>query len=440
MGRIKKMANIKPFKGYRYNKEKIQKIENVMAPPYDFVSHNQGAEFYERSPYNAIRLVSSKLLHESETDPHQRAADFLADCIKYEILKQDERDAIYLYEQKVIINDEPFSSRGFISLLEVTDYENGIVVPCENPSTNSKLDRFDMVKKLQANGSMISFKYIDNGKTLSKIMTEVAETEPMMDFETVDNIHQRLWQITDDKTIEIIVSEFKNKLTYLIDGHNRYEAYCDYKRFMQLNDPDYSPDKPYNYTLALLTESKDDGMMQRPVHRLVKFPKGFREDFVIAAAQDHFKIEKIIVDSFDDSLAETIKKQIATQRKEIKIALYCGGEYFYRLTYKNDGEMEKLFPDSSDTYRSLDLVVLNKLILEDVCNISEESGDERVFYTTSLNEGIEAVKNGEYGCMFAVNPVRKNQMTDIILSDELLPKRSLSVFPKPVTGIVIHKF
>ena len=163
------MANIKPFKGYRYNQKKITDIENVMAPPYDFISHNQGAEFYDRSPYNAIRLVSSNRLHESETDPHKRAADFLSDSIKNEILKQDEEESIYLYEQKVMINDEPFSSRGFISLLEVTDYEHGIVVPCEKPSSNSKLDRFDMVTKLQANGSMISFKYIDNGKTVGGI-------------------------------------------------------------------------------------------------------------------------------------------------------------------------------------------------------------------------------------------------------------------------------
>ena len=51
-----------------------------------------------------------------------------------------------------------------------------------------------------------------------------------------------------------------------------------------------------------------------------------------------------------------------------------------------------------------------------------------------------AVEKGECDCMFVVNPVRRKQMTDIILSDELLPKRSLSVFPKPATGVVIYKF
>lgn len=434
------MANIKPFKGYRYNTEKIDELKDVMAPPYDFISQNQGVEFFEKNPYNAIRLVSSNKLSESEIDPHERAAQFLKDSIQNNILKQDLTDSIYLYEQQVTVNNEPFSSRGFVCLLEVTGYEHGIVVPCELPSTNSKLDRLDMVSKVQANGSMISFKYIDNGKTLSEIISEVAETEPIMDFETNDEIHQRLWQITDTATINTIVSEFKNKLTYLIDGHNRYEAYCEYKKLMMETDSNYSPDKPYNYTLALLTESKDDGMMQRPIHRLIKFPKGFREDFIIAGAQDHFKIEKIIIDTSDESIEETMKKQIATQRKEIKIALYCGGNYFYRLTYRNDGEMERLLPDASDTYRSLDLSVLNKLILEDLCNINEDTSDERVFYTTSLAEGVQSVNNGECGCMFVVNPVRRNQMTDIILSDELLPKRSLSVYPKPATGVIIYRF
>lgn len=434
------MANIKPFKGYRYNSDKIDELESVMAPPYDFITNHKGMKFYEMHPYNAIRLVSSKQLSEDEENPYMRASEFLNNSIDEEILKQDLEDSIYLYEQKVLVNNEPFSSRGFVSLIELTNYEHGIVVPCEQPSTNSKLDRFDMVKAVGGNGSMISFKYIDNEKTLSDIIAQVVETTPVMDFKTSEGIHQRLWKINDKKTLDTIVSEFKNKLIYLVDGHNRYEAYFEYKNEMEKTDPEYNKDKSYNYTLALLTESKDDGMMQQPVHRLVKFPKGFREDFIISGAQDHFKIEKIIIDTLDESIEETMKKQIATQRKEIKLAMYCGGNYFYRLTYKNDGEMERLLPDASDTYRNLDLVVLNKLILEDLCNIKEDNNDERVSYTTSLEEGVFAIEKKECECMFVVNPVRKKQMTDIILSDELLPKRSLSVFPKPATGVVIYKF
>lgn len=434
------MANILPFKGYRYNEDKIENLESILAPPYDFVSKHSGLKFYDMHPYNAIRLVSSKKLSEDEENPYKRAASFLNSAISDEILKQDQEESIYLYEQRVLINNEPFSSRGFVSLIELTDYEVGTVVPCEQPSTNSKLDRLDMIKEVQGNGSMISFKYIDNEKTLSEIISQTVETEPVMDFESSENIHQRLWKISDKNTINIIVSEFKNKRISLVDGHNRYEAYCEYKELMKQSDADYSKDKPYNYTLALLTESKDDGMMQQPVHRLVKFPKGFKEDFIIAGAQDHFKIEKIIIDALDESIEETMKKQIATQRKEIKLAMYTGSNYFYRLTYKNDGEMERLLPDASDTYRNLDLVVLNKLILEDLCNIKEDNSDERVSYTTSLEEGVFSVTKHEFECMFVVNPVRRKQMTDIILSDELLPKRSLSVFPKPATGIVIYKF
>ncbi len=434
------MAKIKPFKGYRYNSEKIEHLESVMAPPYEFITNHIGGEFYEMHPYNAIRLVSSKQLSENEENPYVRAAEFLKNSIREEVLKQDSDESIYLYEQKVLVNNEPFSSRGFVSLIELTNYEHGTVVPCEEPSTNSKLDRLDMVKAVGGNGSMISFKYIDNEKTLSDIITKVTETEPVMDFETTEGIHQRLWKISDKEMLDILVSEFKNKLIYLVDGHNRYEAYFEYKNQMQKEDPEYNEDKPYNYTLALLTESKDDGMMQQPVHRLVKLPKGFKEDYIIAGAQDHFKIEKIIIDVSDDSIEETMKKQIATQRKEIKLAIYFGGNYFYRLTYKNDGEIERLLPDASDTYRNLDLIVVNKLILEDLCNIKENNSDEHISYTTSLTEGTFAISKEEFDCMIVVNPVRKKQMTDIILSDELLPKRSLSVFPKPATGVVIYKF
>lgn len=434
-----KMAKIKPFKAYRYNSEKIDNLGSVMAPPYDFISKHNDISYFDMNPYNAIRLVSSWTDEDGE-NPYERASKFLEDMIQNNVIEEDKNDAVYLYEQRVIINNEPFYSRGFVALLELLDYEKGVVVPCEKPSTNSKQDRYNMVKAVQGNGSLISFKYIDNGKNLSQIISATVEKEPVMDFETTDGTGNRVWIIDNPSDIEIIVSEFKNKLIYVVDGHNRYEAYCEYKRYMKENDPDYSPDKPYNYTMALLTESRDDGMVQQPVHRLIKFPKGFNEDYIVAGAQENFKVEKIIVDPNDESISETMKKQIATQRKEVKIAMYTGGDFFYRFTLKNFDVMNEILPDASEIYKTLDLVVLNKLVLEDLCNIKEDNSDERVFYTTGIEEGMRAISQAEYGCMFVVNPVRKLQMTNITLSGELLPKRSLCVCPKPATGVLIYKF
>ena len=97
-------------------------------------------------------------------------------------------------------------------------------------------------------------------------------------------------------------------------------------------------------------------------------------------------------------------------------------------------------PDASDSYRQLDLTVLNKMILEEQLGITPENEEDRVDYTMSLDEGRKLVENGEYTCMFVINPVRPPQFNAMTQTGERLPKRSVSIFPKPATGIVIHKF
>ena len=51
------MAVIKPFRGLRYNKEKIQNLEKVVSPPYDVISEQGKRDYLNSSPYNITRLI-----------------------------------------------------------------------------------------------------------------------------------------------------------------------------------------------------------------------------------------------------------------------------------------------------------------------------------------------------------------------------------------------
>ena len=51
------MVKVTPFKGITYNKEKIEKLEYVMSPPYDIISPELQKGLYKKSPYNFIRLI-----------------------------------------------------------------------------------------------------------------------------------------------------------------------------------------------------------------------------------------------------------------------------------------------------------------------------------------------------------------------------------------------
>lgn len=435
------MANIIPFNGYRYNENKIEDLGKVMAPPYDSISDEERNSLYELDPYNSVRLVlGMPYLNDSDTNNcYTRAADTLNQWINDEIIIRDSDDVIYMYEQEIKVNDTHFTNRSFISLLELEQFSKGGIMPCEETITSSKKDRYQLLSHTNANISMINCMYIETEKHLANIINDISETTPTMDFQTPEGIRQRVWKISDPEIINEFQASMKNKPLYITDGQNRYETCLDYKEHMQKNNPNHTGDEKYNYIMTLFTDAHEDGLVQVPVHRLITCPKGFNEEYFVAGAQDHFKVEKIIVDTSIQELVDTMKKQIATPRKQNRIALYCGGNYFYRLTILEDGYLNELMPDNSEAYRSLDVTVLNNLLLSELLNINSDNYHERVTFIKRSDTGLEKVRNKEYDCIFLINAAKPSQISGVATAGEKMPERSICIFPKPVTGIVFNK-
>ena len=54
------MANIKPFRGIRYNQDKIDHINNVISQPYDRIRYGLQEQYYDLSDYNITRIIKGK--------------------------------------------------------------------------------------------------------------------------------------------------------------------------------------------------------------------------------------------------------------------------------------------------------------------------------------------------------------------------------------------
>ena len=433
------MADIMAFKGYLFNNKKIDDLGLVMSPPYDALLEEEQDELYNRHKYNAIRLTKGKKLdtHSDIDNPAVRASNYLKEWIENDVLVQDEHPSIYIYEQEIFFNKTTYTSKGLVALLKLEEFGNHVLT-CEDAAPVNKQDRYELLATTKANFNMISSLYIESEKPLSRLMNEITDAPADVSFAVPDGSKERLWRITDPDKIEFIKNALKPHTLYITDGQNRYETSLKYQAECIRNNPNHTGNEPYNYIMALFTNAYDDSIVHVPFHRLVKFNKSFNESFFVAACQDNFKIEKIIVDTDTSEFVDTIKKQIVTTRNENKLALYCGGDYFYRLTLKNIAAVKDLIPEKSDAYISLDVTVLNKLILEDILNISPEDAEERIEYTKSVTEGLALVKNGSYGCLLAINPVRTEQIRAVAASGDKMPPHSICVFPKPITGIIFN--
>lgn len=435
------MANLKPFKGYRYNSEKIGNVGMVVSPPYYNINNEKKATLFEMSEYNSVRLFSGEK-RETDTETENRftrAAQYLNDWIKSDILKRDNTPAIYMYEETIQVGEAQYSNRSFITLMELEELGQGAIMSCEEIREVSLQDRYDFLTATNADMSMISCLYVERDKMLLHLMNDLAEEAPDMEFDSYDDLHQRVWVITYQPTVELIIEQFKNLSLYITEGQTRYETCLQYRNYKKANNPEHTGSEPYNYTMVSLINAGSDGIVILPVHRGIKCPSGFKRDFVVACIQDHFKIEKIIVDQIEGSIVETMRKQIMTTKPETRIGMYCGGEYFYRLTLTDKDYIKKeLLPEMSKAYCALDVVVLNKLILENILNINSETYEDRVFPKRNYNKLFEDVSNGTYDVMFLMNPVKTDQVRNVTAAGEKMPESTISLFPKPSVGVVIN--
>ncbi len=441
------MAELKEFAGYRYNPEVCGKLEDVMATPYNGINQEEQEAFYQKCQYNIIRVSNSKI-HDGDNEEDNRyirAGKELNSWISQGVLKKDSKPSMYLYEQRSIYKNTVYVNHGIVALLKLEEPgENSRVKICEENKSGFIEDRYNLLSATQANVDMINCMYIDYERPLNHLMNEIAEEVPDMKFTLTEKItgeptENKLWVIDDQERIEFIKESLRRANLFITDGHNRYKAALRYMRECKANNPNHTGDEPYNYIMVFLTNAYGDNLVQLPVHRVLKTGKKFSEDYFIACAQDHFKVEKIIIDTSNDDLVETMKKQVETARRENIIGVYCGGNYFYRLTLTDTEYIKTVLPEHSKEYCMLDVTILNQLLLGELLNIGEEDYEEHIAYTKRTTRGVEMVNNKEASCLFVMNLINPERICEVVEAGETLPEKSIYIFPKAVTGVIINK-
>ena len=96
------MADIRAFRGYRYDLGRVGALGDVVAPPYDVIDASLQAKLFDRSPHNVIRLILERETA-ADTEAHNRytrSANTLRDWLREDVLVQDSARSLYVYEQE----------------------------------------------------------------------------------------------------------------------------------------------------------------------------------------------------------------------------------------------------------------------------------------------------------------------------------------------------
>ncbi len=438
------MAKVIPFCGTRYNTEKFENLDVVTAPPYDIISKEEQDEIYNKSEHNIIRVDFGKELSgDTETENrYTRSGALLKKWIDEEILIREDAPAFYIYEQIFTLGDDKSSHslKGILSLVELKEFSEKVVLPHEETISKAKADRLNLMRATGANTSPIYSLYLDDEETISNLIEEASDDAPDISFVSGDGIRQNIWIVTDEATTSRITTLFENKQLFIADGHHRYETALNYRNERHAQDGTPIGSADYDYILMMLVSMSNSGLFVFPTHRLVKDIKGFDETLLISCLTEEFSAAKIYFTEGD--YANIITDRLVNTVEEKLFALYTGGNYYYLLKLKDTASADAVTVGKSKAYRHLDVNILHKLILEKFLGIDEENmkSQKNLVYMREASDAVYAVKSGDYQCAFLINPTKVSEIREIASANEKMPQKSTYFWPKLVTGLVINKF
>src|SRR5947209_1535241 len=263
------MAEVRPFRGLCYNPALANRMEALMAPPYDVISPEREPVYRGRDPHNVIHLELPE--PGPEGDRYRHAAAVLKNWLGEGVLGYPERPSLHLYGQTFALpGGEERTRTGVFTLLRLEEFETGVVLPHEQTFPKHKEDRFRLLSACEAQISPIFGLYDAPGGAVSRWSREIGARAPAVDATDDEGVRHRLWGVTDSREISAWRAEMAPLSVLLADGHHRYETALRYRSERRAQEKGGGP-AWYDYVMILLVEMSDPGLMLFPTHRLVRF-------------------------------------------------------------------------------------------------------------------------------------------------------------------------
>lgn len=408
------MAKIYPFRGLRYAPGKVP-IEKVVTQPYDKISKEMQDRYYASHPNNIIRIVLGKTSPEdSATDNvYTRAAQYLKEWRAAGALEQLAEPAFFAYFQRFTIpgTSEVRVRKGFVGLGRLEDYSKKIVFPHERTLTGPKKDRLELLRHTRTHFEQIFMLYDDSAQRTDRALEEVSARKADIQVDDEFGVQHTLWVVMDPKIVAFIQNEMDDKKLIIADGHHRYETALAYRDEMRgEKGSDRMPMTFFNMSRPALTIL--------PTHRVVSNLPGFDPKILFERAAEFF-------DSADGD--------------GIIIRVFTDGK-LSSLRLKSTLNLGELMPDLSEKQRTLDVVVLHRLLLEKCLGITEEAvkKESHLTYVRESEAALKAVREGRAQVAFLLNPTRLEQMRDIAYEGNVMPQKSTDFYPKVLSGLMMY--
>ncbi len=409
------MSVIRPFSALRPKKEYASA---VAALPYDVMNSEEAREKVKNLPYSFLHVDKAEIdlpvgvdLYSDEV--YAKAAENLKKLEKDGICVRDAKKNLYVYRQTM---GETVQT-GVVGCASVDDYLGGVIKRHELTRADKEEDRIRHVDTCDANTGPIFLAYRENAD-INAVLDKYTALAPEYDFVSDGDVRNEVWIVEDENDISALVAAFENVPSlYIADGHHRAASAVKVALKRRAAHPDYTGDEEFNYFLAVYFRAGDLRILD--YNRLIKDLNGHSVDELISLLEENFTVTE------HDGAVHPAERHA--------FGMYLDGKW-YVLRLK-DG-----IADESDPVGSLDVSLLQNLVISRIFGIDDPRTDKRIDFVggiRGLNE-LEKRCAADMRVAFSMFPTSLDELMNIADASQIMPPKSTWFEPKLLSGLFIH--
>ncbi len=439
------MAHVRPFRGIVYAHEPGEDISDRTAPPYDVVSPEQREGLLARNGHNVVALE----LPESATDPctpHNRYA------VGWERWREwretgvlvEEPEALYVLEQRFEVDRRQVRRRALIAAVELELFSAGVIIPHERTLPKALTDRLDLLRATQANLSQVFGLFTDPSRRASDVIRETTAGDPILRATGEDGAESRLWRIEDPEDVADIEQALADQRIFIADGHHRYTVALQYRderrRLEDAREDGASGGQPgrerpdYDSVMMALVDMEDPELVVLPTHRVAEAPGGFDPERFLGSLAELFTLT-----GFDEGqeALNALRSLEDLDRTAFLVRLTESSRTFLATERDDVDAATRMRADASGAWRSLDVAVLQELVLDPLLDIHPDR-PETLDRLTFVKGSDAALSTDEGDVAFLLRATRLEQLREVALAGETMPQKSTYFYPKLLSGLVMR--
>jgi uncharacterized protein (DUF1015 family) len=419
------MADIRPFRAWRYNPRLIPDLRRVVAPLFDVVSNEQ-RDGLLNEPLNAIHL--------SNPPSVETAIGSLHHLIEHHLLVQDKLPAIYPYYMYFSLYGEAqqFCRKGFVALVKITpEGDSGDIIPHEETLPGSVSSMTELYQGLQMQLAPTHGLYYDPDFVLESLMDPYLQY-PLVSIVDYQRVVNQLSAIQHAEQIRVFMHHFADKSIWLADGHHRLESSRSYLRRKLAENPDLPEKHPARYHLMYLSNTASDDLRILPTHRVVKLPVGYTPLQLLTGLSRWYDIQPM------DSRSPYF--QLLRQGRCRMGLLLPDGAWLLDLKPELD-PVDLIQAPMSAALKRLSYTLLHVLVFEELLGMpyAEQTSNGQIRFVKDFTATAEAAQDADTAA-FVLPEISFEQMMDVCNAGEKMPPKSTFFYPKMLTGLTFSSY